>query len=330
MSGRLAASLRKRWLLDGLIIAIAGGLSLGPTLVSAVPQLTMLIEPRAITAIILFLMSASLDNQRLRNAFRRPAPVCWAIGVNAGIVPLLALALKPIQMTYDYQVGLMLAASVPCTMAAASVWTRKAGGNDAVSLLVTVATNGLCFVSTPFWLNWATPDAVNLTVSDMMTRLLTAVLLPMALGQLLRISSTLSAAADRHKTSIGVVAQSLILCLVFLSSCKAGLRIEAGTSSVEPIATAIVWASCIAIHLLAMGIAVFGARCMRFTHEDLIAVAFSSSQKTLPIGVLLAGMMGDAAPFAVFPMLMFHASQLFIDTAVADRFASGQRPAQSP
>jgi hypothetical protein len=36
-------------------------------------------------------------------------------------------------------------------------------------------------------------------------------------------------------------------------------------------------------------------------------------------GASVAG--GIAIPFAVFPMLMFHASQLFIDTIVADRFA---------
>ena len=324
------ASLRKRWFLYGLAIAIATGLSIGPNLISATPQLQSFVKPRLITAIILFLMSVSLDSQRLRNAVRRPAPVGWAICVNTAVLPLLALAISPLQMAYDYQVGLVLAASVPCTMAAASVWTRKAGGNDAVSLLVTVMTNGLCFLFTPFWLNWAAPNAINLTISDMMARLLTAVLLPMAVGQFLRVSPALSAKADHYKSPLGVIAQSLILCLVFLSSCKAGMKVAQDTSLIKPAATAVVWCSCVAIHLAAMGIGILGARLLRFTRQDRIAIAFASSQKTLPIGVLLAGMIGDAAPFAVFPMLMFHASQLFIDTAVADRFASHQQAAQSP
>ncbi|MEE3284988.1 MAG: bile acid:sodium symporter, partial [Planctomycetota bacterium] len=59
--------------------------------------------------------------------------------------------------------------------------------------------------------------------------------------------------------------------------------------------------------------------------EDRIAVLFGSSQKTLPIGVYLATSpeIGIAAmnPFAVFPMLMFHASQLFVDTIIAGRIA---------
>ena len=67
---------------------------------------------------------------------------------------------------------------------------------------------------------------------------------------------------------------------------------------------------------------------MGFGRADIVAVAFSSSQKTLPIGVLLATdpeMLGNpelGIPFAVFPILMYHASQLFIDTVIADRFAA--------
>jgi predicted Na+-dependent transporter len=62
------------------------------------------------------------------------------------------------------------------------------------------------------------------------------------------------------------------------------------------------------------------------SREDRIAVLFGSSQKTLPIGVYLATspeMFGSGSfPFAVFPMLMFHATQLFVDTIIADRIAA--------
>jgi sodium/bile acid cotransporter 7 len=90
-------------------------------------------------------------------------------------------------------------------------------------------------------------------------------------------------------------------------------------------AVALVWASCIFLHLLAMAIGYKGAGWLKFSSKDRVAIAFASSQKTLPIGILLATdptMFGGAGvPFAVFPMLMYHASQLFIDTTIADRFA---------
>jgi len=90
-----------------------------------------------------------------------------------------------------------------------------------------------------------------------------------------------------------------------------------------------------------MAVGMQGARRMGFSWADRAAIAFASSQKTLPIGVLVAtdptmfgnpNLLGpgEGIPFAVFPMLMYHASQLFIDTAVADRLAAIRQPEQPP
>ncbi|MCH7571822.1 MAG: bile acid:sodium symporter [Planctomycetes bacterium] len=147
--------LQKRWFLVSLLVLISAGLVTGTTLSEDhVKEFSSLIKPGWITAVVLFLMSFSLDSRQLKASFRSPGPVLWASLVNFGMIPMMAWLLMPLQLTADFAFGLMIAGSVPCTMAAASVWTRKAGGNDAVSLLVTVLTNGLCFLLTPFWLNW--------------------------------------------------------------------------------------------------------------------------------------------------------------------------------
>jgi sodium/bile acid cotransporter 7 len=55
--------------------------------------------------------------------------------------------------------------------------------------------------------------------------------------------------------------------------------------------------------------------------EDVVAAAFAGSQKTLPIGLLVATeLAGKGVPFVVFPILMYHASQLILDTMIADWF----------
>ena len=133
-------SLRRRWFLVSLLIVIPGGLRLGSILTSAQFGRLEASIPRAATsvlvALILFLMSVTLDNRRLRASLARPGAVCWATLVTFGLLPLAAWPLTRLQLTVDFQVGLAIAACVPCTMAAASVWTRKAQGNDAVSLLL--------------------------------------------------------------------------------------------------------------------------------------------------------------------------------------------------
>ncbi|MBW3539097.1 MAG: bile acid:sodium symporter [Planctomycetes bacterium] len=332
----LRAFFQRRWFLISLTGLIAAGMGLGSALPAATaerwlgtlwPAAERVIAwlPRITTACVLFLMAFSLDSGQLQASFRSPRPVILASLVNLGFIPLAAWALAGLQSPLDFRLGLMIAAAVPCTLAAASVWTRKADGNDAVSLMVTLVTNGLCFAVTPFWLKVTTGSTVQLDVVEMMVQLLVVVLVPTLAGQVIRQFPGPGRFATRNKTPIGVVAQALILVMVFQAAYRAGVKLSSSPGGLTFAAVAFVWTSTIALHVLAMLVGIGGGKLMGFSRRDWVAVAFASSQKTLPIGVLLATdprMFGSAelaVPFAVFPMLMYHASQLFIDTAVADR-----------
>ena len=276
-------------------------------------------------------MAFSLDSRHLLAAFRSPKPVVLASVVNFAFIPLFAWLLVGIQENADFACGLMIVASVPCTLAAASVWTRRAGGNDAVSLLVTLTTNLVCFLVTPFWLNVTISQKVSLDTWNMVLRLLVVVLIPTLIGQGLRCVPRLGRLATSYKNLIGVLAQSCILVLVFTAACDAGTRLNSGGARPTLLAVALAWGSCIAVHLTAMFVSTVGSRLLGIGRADWIAVAFSSSQKTLPIAVYLATdeklfgnpdlIDGHGIPFAVFPMIMYHASQLIIDTMIADRWA---------
>lgn len=325
--------LGKRWFLVGLMTLIAGGMILGTNVSSEeLGWIDDFIKPRIVTFIVLFLMSFSLDSAQLKRSVRYPGPVAWASGVNFLFIPLLGWLLMQVQNPIDFRFGLIVAVSVPCTMAAASVWTRKANGNDAVALLVTILTNGLCFAITPFWINLATRGNVSFPFRDMVWGLVVAVLIPTFLGQIVRQHRLMNGIASRYKVPIGVVAQCCVLTMVFSAACKAGLGIVGAKNSLYVGDIAMVWGCCVGIHLLAMFVAYRGSRLWGFSLEDSVATAFAGSQKTLPIGILLAtdvsmfgnpNLLGEGVgvPFVIFPMLMYHASQLLIDTAVADRFA---------
>lgn len=332
----MTASLAKHWFLVGLAILIPGGMVAGAYgvgdrvaegIAAAGLSSFAALVPRLLTAIILFLMSYSLDSGHLRASLRAPLPVLWASLVNYGVIPLLAWPLVKVQLAPDFAVGLMIAAAAPCTMAAASVWTRRANGNDAVSLMVTLLTNSACFAVAPFWLLLATGSRVEFDGWFLMQRLTVAVLVPVVLGQMLRLSGPAAAFANVHKKRIGIVAQALILVLVLQAAVNAGERVATASGAPGFGAIAVVWVCCIAVHLAAMFVAGAGSTAFGFAPPDRVATLFAGSQKTLPIGVLLAtdpAMFGNpelGVPFAVFPILMYHASQLFIDTFVADRIA---------
>ena len=328
------AFFKKHWFLVGLVLLVGGGLTVGLMIPGEVAEKLEKREgvgaivasaPGWITRIVLFLMAFTLDSGKLRESLRFPLPVLWASLVNAAAIPLAGLGLMRIQGDPSFEVGLMIACSVPCTLAAVSVWTRKAGGNDAVSLLITLMTNTLCFLVAPFWLNLALAGGeAQLPMGQMMERLLYVVLIPTLLGQAARMIPAAGRVAVENKSRIGISAQGLILVLVFAAaSLKAGPRLKAEGVALEDVA--VVWACCLGLHLGAMAIGGAGARLMRFSREDRIAVLFGSSQKTLPIGVFLATStefgFGESYPLAVFPMLMFHATQLFVDTVIAGRIA---------
>ncbi|MFY9254770.1 MAG: bile acid:sodium symporter [Fuerstiella sp.] len=277
------------------------------------------------TAAILFLMAITLNTGRLLDSLRRPLPVLTACGVNQIVVPILCLPLLLIQRSTDMKVGLLIAASVPCTMAAASVWTRRAEGNDAVSLLVTLVTNGLCFLVTPIWLavgsRWFETGNTSSDVafSDMVLKLTLAALCPAMLGQLFRLSAGVKNFVDRNKPWFSNTAQLIILSLVFISTFRGGLRFgqQGGGENLRHTEFAIVWFSCVVLHVAAMIVAWWISGKAGFKEEDRRACVIAGSQKTLPIGILVSQSTG--LPFSLVPMLMYHASQLFIDTWVADR-----------
>lgn len=313
--------LLRRWFLTLLVLLIPFGLVLGVVL----PREQVLdwgrssIDPLSNyqIALILFLMSVTLDVQRLTSAIRAPAPVLWASLINYAALPLLAIPIAQLQFSQDFAVGIIITATVPATMASASVWTRQANGNDAVSLLVTVVTNGLCFLITPFWLRLALGDSISLDTLEIMRKLFITAVLPIACGQLMRSFLLVRRVADARKVLFGGIAQACILSLIFWSSIKGGGQLQASdTAPLRLIPVLWTWSWCVLLHSLGLALGFYGGRYWGFRREDVVAVVFAGSQKTLPIGIYISSVLlaTHNLPFAVFPMLMFHTSQLILDS----------------
>src|SRR5690606_23892312 len=94
--------------------------------------------------------------------------------------------------------------------------------------------------------------------------------------------------ANTYKLQIGVLAQVLILALVFTSAINAGQRL--GETGAGPGISEIIvmMGSCVLLHFAGLAAGHYGSRFFGFNAIDATAVIFSGSQKTLPIAVLLA------------------------------------------
>jgi sodium/bile acid cotransporter 7 len=267
-------------------------------------------------AVVIFLSAVGLEARRLVAAAARPRAATLGVALSYGLVPSLAWGVGLLFTRSDYQIGLMLVASVPCTLASAVIWTRLAGGDDATALLITLLTNGTGWLATTAWLT-ATTGIGSDGAPGMMLRLVLVLVVPVVLGQLVRLVGPVRRAADRHKTTTSVVARMLILAVML----KAGLEVRdriadgAGTALAELPAVA---AACVGVHLVGLFVGLAGGRLLRIDRPQRIAAAVSGSQKTLPVSLVLFDAYFTAYPLAVVPLVFYHFGQLLADTLVAN------------
>jgi len=320
----MLAFLRRRWFLAAITLVILFGVIVG----HRGPEENLIwlrqwIRPSWLTALVLFLMSLSLNSDHLLSSIRKPAPLFLALVTNVILLPLVAWALMPLQLTPDFQVGLIIMAVVPCTLCGASVWTRRAGGNDGISLMVTMITNGVCFLTIPFWILLITAHEIEFQRWEMITKLIYAAMIPVSIGQVFRLNTRIKNYADRITSKLGTIALIFVLLMVLLAAVQTGHGIQTSETGISFFAIAVVWISCIVVHVGGFYFNLSLGKLFGFHPRDQIASAISGSQKTLPIAIFVAtdaSMFGNAGmSSAVFPLLMFHTSQFFIDTILADR-----------
>jgi sodium/bile acid cotransporter 7 len=211
--------------------------------------------------------------------------------------------------------GVLVAAATPSTLASASVWTRRAGGNDAVAIMVTVITNATCFLVTPFWLLTTTGQAAEISAGPMISKLALVVVLPMTVAQLMRTVGPIGKWATERKVPLGVLAQTGILTMVFFGSIQTGHRLQ-GFRALLSFELLVVLVAVIVIHVGMLITGVILARALHLNRPDQIAVGFSGSQKTLMVGLQMSMELG----FNIIPMVFYHVSQLLIDTLFVDLF----------
>lgn len=276
-----------------------------------------------IVAAVLFVMALPLNTRSIGESIRRPWPALLGSLVNVGVLPLVAWLLVQLLSNADMRRGLLVTAAVPCTLASAAVWTRRAGGDDTVSILITTVTNLTCFLTIPFWLYVTIGSELDAEdhaqLLRMPLRLGLLVVLPMTLAQLLRQLKSVGEWADRRKPALSILTQLGILAMVLSGATICGLKLaetEGGQLSGFP-AMAVV---ALVLHLAMFYAGYYLARLCGFSRPQQIAVGIGGSQKTLMVGLDIA--ITYVGGLAILPMVVYHVCQLLADTVIADRLRS--------
>ena len=220
----------------------------------------------------------------------RPTAPLLGVGMNSVAMPLFAwLVVAMIGKSLlgrELSLGLLVAAATPCTLASAAVWTRRAGGNDAVSIMVTVITNASCFLVTPFWLLLTTGQQAELDASRDDHQAGTGGRLAHDPGPTRTAGSPRSDIGQRsNKTPLGVLAQLGVLTMIFFGSIQTGQRFAVAETrpGLSQLITLLICV--IGIHVLILWAGMLAASALKIARPDQIAVGLAGSQKTLMVGL---------------------------------------------
>jgi sodium/bile acid cotransporter 7 len=314
----MRAFLSRRWFL----VLLTAGVGLGLARPGWLRPFAEHFPLRAAVALSLFLAAWGLEARRLWGALARPAAAGWALAVSYGALPGLAWAFGPLLPSPGLRLGLFLIASVPCTLASAVIWTRLAGGNEALTLLVVVLSTSLSWLVTTLWLTWGTGVRAAVDPMDLMRGLALVLIVPVGLAQISRAVPGVPALVARRRVALGAVARLLIGSVVVKAAVDVSARLGELTAGLL-LATAAV---CLSAHGAAFALGLWGGRAFGFARADRIAVAVAGSQKTLPVALFLFGAYYERAyPLAVVPLVLYHVGQLVVDTFLAEFLAGRQR-----
>ncbi len=303
----------RNWFMLGLLLSMLVGY-LGSDLVRPIEETNWVLP--MIVATVMFAMALPVEFRQIHRVLRRPTAPLLASFINLGVAPLLAWPLS-LLLGNELGPGLIVAAATPCTLASASVWTRKAGGNDAVSMMVTLLTNGVCFIVTPLWVRALTTGQVAApAIAPLMLTLVFIVLVPIVLAQLIRARASVRDWSARRKTQLGVYAQLGVLSMVMFGIAQVTHRMGSVDAPRFSFALLLACAAmALALHLGLFWIGWQTAKWLKLAREDQIAMGFSSSQKTLMVGLATAIQLGLSA----IPLIAYHVLQLVVDTWLANR-----------
>lgn len=328
----------RQWFLPALFISLAIGFGLTDW-VRPIAEIAVLRS--SITAFVLFLMGLTLNADSIARSIRKPGPALLGIGINTFLVPLLALPSLWL-LSPEMAGGLIVTALVPSTLASAAVWTRKAGGDDATAMIVSVVTNLACFLVAPFGLWLILGQVTEISARDQIVSLAVWVVLPMIVGQITR-RFLLARWAAKYQSNLATLAQCGILVMVCFGSVASADRMrepdlgQAGSTnqpeltdetgigsrtSMGPAAIIAVGVMAIWVHLLSFFVAIAASKRLGHEPATQIAVGIAGSQKTLMVGLQIALDCG----VSVLPMIIYHVGQLMIDTVIVQRWAKRNRP----
>ncbi len=263
-------------------------------------------------AFIMFSMGLTLTADDFRLVLRRPRAVALGLACKMLVLPLVALAVIALfRPPAEFAVGLMILAVCPGGITA-NLLTHLAGGATALAVTLTAVSSITDTVTVPLVVNWALAHfagqqgTVDLPVARMTGGVFAVATVPLLAGMLVnRIAPGLAAKSQGIARRISTGLFALIVVGAFASQWRV-MTTHAG--DVLPPA--------IAVNVVVMVIAFFGARLTGLDRRDRIALVLETGLQNGALGIFVAAtLLGSQAmmvPSIVYALVMNVSAVVFI------------------
>ena len=232
------------------------------------------------------------------------------------LVPLVSWALASGLFPLEITIGVCIIATAPVSVVSGTVMTVIGRGNIPLSILICVLGNTIGIFTIPFALQLLVGSAGNLElpILKMLASLIMTVLVPIVLGKLAR--PALRSFIARYRGAFSVFQQCIILLIVFNAFAGSGTRIGSAGAMLPGLLAFIV-----GLHSLILLLNYAISRFLGLDRPSTTAFTIHTSQKTLTVSyVVWAGGFAAQYPLALIPGILYHLTQMVMDTVVAERF----------
>ncbi|MER7373455.1 bile acid:sodium symporter family protein [Streptomyces lanatus] len=275
----------------------------------------------AAIAFLFFLYGARLSTREALDGLKHWRLHATVLACTFLVFPLLGLAARgfvPVLLTEPLYQGLLFLTLVPSTIQSSIAFTSMARGNVPAAICAGSFSSLVGIVITPLLAAAVLGGNAGGFSADSLLGIVLQLLVPFAAGQLLR--RWIGGFVARHKKVLGLVDRGSILLVVY-GAFSEGM-VQGIWHQVSPLRLGGLLAVEAVLLAVMLALTWYGAKAMRFSREDRIAIQFAGSKKSLASGLPMASVLfGAHASLAVLPLMLFHQMQLMVCAVIAKRRA---------
>lgn len=276
--------------------------------------------------VLFFLHGARLSPRAVLDGARRWRLLAAILAFGYVGLPLATLAMAHLLDGWfapELLMGLLFLGVLPTTVQSSIAYSSIARGNVAAAVIAAAASNLIGVVVTPLLFALLASTAFGSVSLGGIGKVALLLLLPFALGQLLR--GFVLPTIERHATLAGMMDKLTIVLAVYVAFSEAAA--QGLWSRVSVAALVGLGAVSLALLLAAFSAAWALGGALRLDPADRTTLLFSGAHKSLATGAPMARILFPPAlaGAVILPLMLYHQMQLMLSAVIAARLAENDQ-----